>query len=438
MSGSRGDWPVTAEDGRWRQNWSGHTPFRRARVHEPATVDEVQAIVAGADRVRVVGAGHSFNALADTDGDLLWLGRLGPAGIEVAPDRRSVTFGAGLTYDQLCPALQAEGLALANTASLRHITVAGAVATATHGSGDRLGNLATAVTGLELVVAGGQRVELRRDGDSVGDGDRFAGAVVALGALGVVTRLTLGVEPTYDVVQHVYAGLPWDALYDHFDEVTGAGYSVSLFPTWQQPVVESVWVKHRLAPGSAAPEPPAELFGARLQERHLPTLQNDRVRTVINEPGPWHHRLPHFALNAPGAVGNELQSEYFVARHHAVDAIRAVAAIGPKLAGVIGVTELRTVAADDLWLSPANGGDVVAIHFNWWKDWAGVSAVLSEVEAALAPFGPIPHWGKLHTLPPARIAASFPRLDAFRALAAELDPAGVFANDAVRTWLLDP
>ncbi len=423
-----------SEVGRWRQNWSGHTLFRRARVHEPATVDEIRAIVAGATGpVRVVGAGHSFNGLADTDGDLLWLGRLAPTGVQVAPDRRSVTVSAGITYDQLGPALQAEGLALANTASLRHITVAGAVATATHGSGDRLGNLATAVIGLELIAAGGERVELDRERD----GDRFPGAVVSLGALGVVTRLTLRVEPTFDVVQHVYAGLAWDALYRHFDEVTGAGYSVSLFPTWQQPVVESVWVKHRLAPGAAASEPPADLFGARLQPQHLPTLQNDRVRTAVNQPGPWHHRLPHFALNAPGAVGNELQSEYFVARRHAVDAIRAVAAIGPKLAGVIGVTELRTVAADDLWLSPAHGADVVAIHFNWWKDWARVSAVLPAVEAALAPFQPIPHWGKLHTLAPAQVAARFPRLADFRRLAAELDPAGTFANGAVRTWLLD-
>lgn len=424
---------MTADDGRWRQNWSGHTPFRRARVHEPATVDEVQRIVAGARQVRVVGAGHSFNDLAATDGDLLWLGRLAPAGIEIAPDRRTVTFSAGLTYDQLGPALQAEGLALANTASLRHITVAGAVATATHGSGDRLGNLATAVAGLELVTAGGERVELRRDAD----GDRFPGAVVSLGALGVVTRLTLDVEPTFDVVQHVYADLPWEALYEHLDAVTGAGYSVSLFPTWQQPVVESVWVKYRLDPRSAAAEPPAELLGARLQAEHLPTLQNDRVRTAINERGPWHHRLPHFALNAPGAVGNELQSEYFVPRRHAVDAIRAVAALGPRLAGVIGVTELRTVAADDLWLSPAYGGDVVAIHFNWWKDWPGVAAVLPVVEGALAPFEPRPHWGKLHTLAPAQVAACFPRLADFRRLAAELDPAGRFANDAVRTWLLD-
>ncbi len=424
---------MTATDGRWRQNWSGHTPFRRARVHEPTTVAEVQRIVAGARQVKVVGAGHSFNGLADTDGDLLWLGRLAPAAIEIAADRRAVSFSAGLTYDQLCPALHAAGLALANTASLRHITVAGAVATATHGSGDQLGNLATAVAGLELVTAGGERVALHRDTD----GDRFLGAVVSLGALGVVTRLTLHVEPTYDVVQHVYAGLPWDALYEYFDDVTGAGYSVSLFPTWQQPAVESVWVKHRLTPGAAAPEPPADLFGARLQATHLPTLQNDRVRTAVSEPGPWHHRLPHFALNAPGAVGNELQSEYFVPRRHAVDAIRAVAAIGPELAGVIGVTELRTVAGDDLWLSPAYGGDVVAIHFNWWKDWAGVSAVLPRVEAALAPFDPVPHWGKLHTLTPGQVAAGFPRIGDFRRLATEVDPAGVFANGAVRTWLLD-
>jgi xylitol oxidase len=417
---------------RWATNWSGHVTLARARVHEPAKVAEIQRIVAGSRSVRVIGSGHSFNDLADTDGDLLWLGRLDP-GIDIDRDRGTVTFSAGLTYDDLCPILHQAGFALPNTASLRHVTVAGACATATHGSGDTLGNLATSVSALELVVATGDRITLSRSDDP----DRFPGAVVALGALGVVTRLTLDLVPAFEIRQHVYAELPLDSLDANFDHITSAGYSVSLFPTWQQPACESVWVKHLLHPGGSLPPPPAELFGAALQADHLPPAKSDRTRTPLHTAGPWHHRLPHFELTDPRAVGDELQSEYFVPRPHARAAIAAVAAVGPRMASIIGVSELRTVAADDLWLSPAYGTDVVAIHFNWLKDGPGVAAFLPELEAALAPFQPRPHWGKLFALPPDRVRAGFPRLADFRALAAELDPDGCFRNRYLRTHLFD-
>ena len=416
---------------RWETNWSGHVRLARTAVHEPTTVAEVQRIVAGANAVKVIGSAHSFNDVADTSGDLIWLGRLEP-NIEIDRERATASFGAGLTYEQICPAIDQAGFALANMASLHHITVAGAVATATHGSGDTLGNLATAVSAIELVTATGDLITLSRADDP----DRFPGAVVSLGALGVVTRLTLDLVPAFDLVQHIYAGLPLARIGTDFDAITGSGYTVSLFPTWQQPACEGLWVKRRVEPGADPGEPEPELFGARLVAEPGPSLLTDRTRTPVGTVGPWYERLPHFVLTNPAAVGNELQSEYFVPRRHAPVAIAAIAELGPRMSGFIAVSELRTVAADDLWLSPAYETDVVALHFNWLKDWPTVAAFLPELEATLAPFEVKPHWGKLFAMSPDSVRAGYPRLDDFRALAAELDPRGVFANQYVRTYLL--
>ena len=145
-----------------------------------------------------------------------------------------------MTYGRLAPMLHERGLALHNLASLPHISVGGAIATGTHGSGDRLGNLATAVSAIDILRSDGEIVHLER-----GDTD-FDGAVVGLGALGVVVRVRLDVEPEYQIAQHVYEGLAWDELAARFDEITGAGDSVSLFTTWGSHV-DQVWVKQRPA-----------------------------------------------------------------------------------------------------------------------------------------------------------------------------------------------
>ena len=202
-------------------NWAGNYTYQAERLHRPSRLEQVQELVATTPRVRVLGSRHSFNDLADSP-ELVSLDGL-PADVVVDHAAGTVAFAAGLRYGQLAETLRAEGVALANLASLPHISVAGAVATATHGSGDSSGNLATAVAGLELVTSSGELVTAAR-----GDPD-FDGLVVNLGALGAVTRLTLDVEPAYQVRQRAFEGLAWDSLFEHLDAVTSAGYSVSLF-----------------------------------------------------------------------------------------------------------------------------------------------------------------------------------------------------------------
>ncbi|HRW09074.1 MAG TPA: FAD-binding protein [Caldilineaceae bacterium] len=412
------------------QNWSGHAPFHAARFHQPTSLAELQTIVRNADKVKVIGARHCFNDIADTAGDMISLANLDKT-VTLDRDRNTATVNAGITYGELCPQLHAAGYALHNMASLHHISVIGACMTGTHGSGDKSGNLATAVSGLEMVTADGELITLTRDQD----GDTFNGAVVALGALGVVTKVTLDLLPTFDLHQVVYERLPMRHVIDSFDAIMSTGYSVSLFPTWQQDYVENVWVKQRVTDGKPFDFPPT-FFDAERIDAARPIREGvDRYSTQMGVPGPWHERMPHFVFIDAERMGNELQSEYFVARKDAVAAIQAVAALGEHFAPVFGVTEIRTMTGDDLWLSMAYGQDTVGIHFNWLKDWAGVEPLLPRIEEALAPFNPRPHWGKLFTLTPAQIQAQYPRMADFRALAQELDPQGKFRNAYVDRYL---
>lgn len=414
--------------------WAGNLTYAAARVLEPRTVEEVQEVVAAARHVRALGTRHCFNDVADTSHDLVRLERLDPA-VEVDAAARTVTLSAGTRYGALARELHPQGWALHNHASLPHISVAGAVATATHGSGDRSRNLAAAVAGLDLVTADGSLRHLAR-----GDAD-FPGAVVALGALGVVVRVTLDVEPTYDVAQEVHTDLSWDAALAHLDELTGSADSVSLFTDWSAAGVRQVWRKTRVAPG-ASYEPRTDLFGARPAPgplHPLPGIDPVNCTQQLGVPGPWHERLPHFRLEFTPSNGDELQSEYLVPREHAVAAIEALRGLGDLVAPLLQVAEIRTIAGDDLWLSTAEGGDRVGLHFTWLPRQAEVEAVLPRIEAALAPFGARPHWGKLFDsvgAPGADPRDLYPRLDDFRALVARTDPEGVFRNPFVDRHVL--
>jgi xylitol oxidase len=409
-------------------NWAGNHTYQAAVLHRPASLDQLRELVAGAVRLRALGSRHSFSEIADSD-ELVSLDGL-PAEVAVDHGAGTVSLGAGLRYGELAETLKAEGVALANLASLPHISVAGAVATATHGSGDANGNLATAVAGLELVTASGELLSASR-----GDPD-FDGLVVGLGALGVVTRLTLDVEPAYQVRQRAFEGLPWASLFDHFDEVTGAGYSVSLFTRWG-PAVDQVWVKSRV---TAEPERArGDLFGAvpATVDRH-PILGIDPVNCTpqLGVAGPWSDRLPHFRMGFTPSSGEELQSEYQLPRGRAVAALEALRRLGDRLRPVLQVSELRTVAADRLWMSPQYGQDTLAVHFTWGPDWAAVRPVLAELEAALADFEARPHWGKLFLADAGTIAGRYPRHGDFARLAARLDPGGVFTNAWLRERVL--
>jgi xylitol oxidase len=417
-----------------RRNWAGNHIFAARELREAGTVAQVQEIVAGADRVRVLGAGHSFNDIADSAGIQLSLAGLERV-VRVDPQRRRVTVDGGIRYGDLAPVLQARGWALANLASLPHVSVAGAVMTATHGSGSEIGNLATQVVAFDLVTAGGDIVTLSREGD----GDLFRGAVVSLGALGAVVGLTLAVEPAYLVRQDVFTGLPYAVLEAEFDAVFCAGTSVSVFADWRGDRAGSVWVKDRVADGvGAASAGRRDFFGAVPAERKMHPLPEGDAGDCTEQmgvPGPWHERLPHFRMGFAPSHGAEIQAEFFVPRENGGRAVAAMRRHGARLAPVLMVSELRTVAGDDLWLSPASRGPCVGVHFTFRRDPEGVRAVLPAIEADLAALGAVPHWGKVTTMDPAVIRARMPRLAEFGDLVRSLDPGGKFGNAYVERIL---
>lgn len=398
-------------------NWAGNVVFGARTLHRPTTVSQVQELVAKGGPLRVLGSGHSFNRMADTDGDLISVADL-PRMAEVSADRKSVRIDGGVRYGELAVLLEREGLALHNLASLPHISVAGAIATATHGSGVRNGNLATAVARIEFVDGTGKQVTLSR-----GDAD-FAGAVVHLGALGVVTSLTLDVLPAFEVRQYVYDHLSRTEMDAHLDEILAAGYSVSLFTDWTGVDINHVWLK-RLEPMSG------DWFGAHPADgpRHpvpgMPAMNSTEQGGV---PGPWHLRLPHFRMEFTPSAGEELQSEWHVARENGAAAIHAVSEIRERVAPVLQVSEIRTIAADELWLSPNYRRDTTALHFTWIADTDAVLPVVSEVETVLEPFDPRPHWGKVFTINPEALRARYERFSDFQDLVRRYDPAGTFRN----------
>jgi xylitol oxidase len=404
-------------------NWAGNIVFSARAVHRPASVAEVQELVARSDRARVLGSGHSFNEMADTTGDLISLAGL-PRVAEISADRRTVRVDGGMRYGDLVPHLDAAGLALHNLASLPHISVAGAVTTATHGSGERNGNLATTVAEIELVRADGELVVLRRGEPG------FAGAVVGLGALGVVTALTLDLVPAFEIRQYVYDDLSRDALTGNLPAILGAGYSVSLFTNWAGTTFNHVWVKR------PDPMPAGPFFGARPADgpRHpVPGLPADNSTQQAGVPGPWHARLPHFRMEFTPSTGAELQSEWMVPRERALAAIDALAGVREKIAPVVQVNEIRTVAADDLWLSMNYRRESVGLHFTWIADTAAVLPAVAAVEEALAPLDARPHWGKVYTMDAATVRGRYERFADFADLVRAYDPAGKFRN----AWLDD-
>jgi xylitol oxidase len=412
-------------------NWAGNLTYGAARVHRPETIDELRAVVASCEKVRALGSRHSFNTIADTPADLISLERLNRV-LAIDGEARTVTVEGGARYGELCIELHRRGFALHNLASLPHISVAGACATATHGSGDGNGNLATAVSAIEIVTADGDVVALSRERD----GERFLGAVVGLGGLGVVARLTLDLVPAYEIQQDVYEGLPLEQLEANYEAISSAAYSVSLFTSWGGPRVNQVWVKRLVAPGEQAGAAP-ELFGAALvpARRHPIAELSGENCTEQGVAGPWHERLPHFRLEFTPSRGDELQSEYFVPRRYALAAIRAVDALREGVTPLLYISELRTIAADKLWMSPCYSQDSLALHFTWRQDWPGVRELLPLLEAQLAPFGARPHWGKLFTMAPAALQARYERLDDFRELLRAFDPRGKFRNAFLDTYI---
>lgn len=401
-------------------NWSGNVAYGAERVETPGSIDELADLLRGSFRVRPLGTRHSFNRIADTDAVQVSVAGL-PRVVEVDAARAVARVSAGLRYGDVSSSLEAQGWALPNLASLPHISVAGAVATGTHGSGDRVPSLAAAVAGVSFVSPDGVLHTLAR-----GD-EGFDGAVVSLGALGVAVSFDLDIEPSFEVAQTVFEDLPLDAVLADLDAVTRLAYSTSMFTTWQDPdVIEQLWVKAR----TDGPAVPAEVLGgpaARVARHPLPSMSAEHCTQQLGVPGRWLDRLPHFRLDFQPSNGDELQTEYLVPRSRAVEAISALRGLAAQIAPLLQVCEIRTVAADGLWLSPAYDTDAVALHFTWMPDQPGVEAFLPTLEAALAPFPARPHWGKLFAR--RSVAELYPRWRDFAVLCARYDPRGVMRND---------
>lgn len=416
------------------QNWAGNYTFQAVQWHYPETVEQIQTLVRNCSKLKVLGTRHSFNGIADTPEDLISFQNFDQM-VTIDGEQRTVTVGAGIRYGQLCEQLHRAGFALHNLASLPHISVVGACATATHGSGDNNGNLATTVSAMELVSADGELLGVSQ----AQHGEQFAGMIVGLGGLGVITKLTLDIVPTFQMRQVVYDDLPLAQLEDHFDEIMSSAYSISLLTDWRNAQFNQVWLKHRVM-NDVALEAEPQFFGATLATgpRHPITgLSPEHCTEQLGIAGPWHERLPHFRMNFTPSNGEELQSEYFVPREHALAAFHAIGSIRDYLAPLLQISEVRTVAADNLWMSPCYRQDCVAIHFTWYKNWHAVKQLLLRLEAALAPFDARPHWGKLFTMPPSHVQALYPRLPDFQQLLRDYDPQGKFRNAFLDAYIFD-
>jgi len=411
-------------------NWSGNLEYSSQQLTNATSLEQVQDFVRKHENFKVLGTRHCFNNIADSKNELLSLRQMDQV-VAIDSQARTVTVEAGISYGKLAPYLDSKGFALHNLASLPHISIAGACSTATHGSGEKNGNLSSAVSALEFVNAAGEVVKLSRDKD----GETFHGAVVGLGALGVITKVTLDIQPTYTMKQYVYENLPLAQFKDHFDAIEASAYSISLFTDWQNKRFSEVWIKSRTEPGNEFPAP-KDFYGATPATKNLhpiAELSAENCTEQMGVPGPWYERLPHFRMGFTPSAGKELQTEYFVPRRHAVDAILAVERLRDQVTPHLMISEIRTIAADNFWMSPCRHQPSVAIHFTWKQDWPAVQALLPIIERELAPFHVRPHWGKLFTISPDRLKASYEKLPEFFQLAQKFDPHGKFRNDFLNT-----
>ena len=399
-------------------NWAGNIDFSPKHWLAPGSIAELQDAIAAHRKVRIAGSRHSFNNIVDSPETIFSTENLNRV-IKIDRDTMSVMVEGGARYGDVATTLERKGFALANLASLPHISIAGAVATATHGSGVNNGNLATAVTGMQIVTADGTLGTFSRETHP----SEFDGMVVNLGALGAVATLTLRIEPTYQLCQQVFPHVPLALALDNIDALLGCAYSVSLFTTYGDRTIDQVWVKRRTDQGP----PITELLGVvPAAEKLHPLAGHDPACCTTQQGivGPWHERLPHFCMEFTPSSGDELQSEYFIPREHTAAAYQALLALGADIQPLLYVSEIRTVKADSLWLSPAYGRDVTAFHFTWRQKPSKVLAVLEKIEALLLPLGAQPHWGKVYLQKP----TGYTKLADFISLRQAFDLGGKFVN----------
>ena len=410
-------------------NWAGNLRYSTGNVHYPNTIGEVQDVIKKSQKLTALGSRHSFNTIADNTENQVSLSHFNKV-VSLDKLAGTVTVESGMKYGELAPYLHENGFALHNLASLPHISIAGAVATATHGSGIKNGNLSTAVLGIEFINAAGELVNLTKKND----GDKFNGAVVALGAFGVVTKLTLELQPTFNMKQVVYRNFAMSELEKNFNEIMGSGYSVSLFTDWKNKNINEVWVKSKVENENDAARP--ELFGAKLSQQNLHPIETESAENCTDQmgvPGPWYERMPHFRMGFKPSAGKELQAEYFVPIEHAYEAMMVFEKLTEKITPHLFISEIRAIAADDFWMSPCHKKTCVALHTTWKQEVEAIMQLLPMLEEQLAPFEARPHWAKLFTMSPSVLRSRYEKLNDFKQLVSQYDPNGKFRNEFLAT-----
>jgi xylitol oxidase len=408
------------------KNWAGNLEYSTGNVHYPKTVEQVQEVVKKCSKLKALGSRHSFNNIADSTENQVYLKELNKV-VSLDKAANTVTAESGMRYGELAPYLHENGYALPNLASLPHITIAGACATATHGSGVKNGNLSTAVSAIELINGAGDIVSLSKNKD----GEQFYGALVGLGALGIVTKLTLDLQPTFNMKQVVYRNLPMSELKNNFDDLQSKGYSVSLFTDWKNKNINEVWIKSRVEVGDVTAAD-LELYGAKLATQNMHPVEDQSAENVTEQmgvPGPWYERMPHFKLGFTPSTGKELQSEYFVPIEHAYEAMMAIEKLHEKITPHLFISEIRTINADNFWMSPCYKKTCVAFHTTWKQEVETVMKLIPLFEEQLAPFNAKPHWAKLFTMSPSVLQSRYEKLSDFKQLIKQYDPNGKFRNE---------
>lgn len=405
-----------------RKNWAGNYIYKAEKYYEPGTVEELQELVKKLDKQKALGSTHCFNDIADSPKNQISTKKLNKI-IELNKEDKTLTVEAGARYGDFATSLHEQGYALRNLASLPHITVAGACTTATHGSGVNNGNLATQVVSIELVKPDGSLVNIDRSHPD------FYGVIVGLGALGIITKVTLEVEATFDVRQDVFLDLPLESVVSNFGKIMSSGYSVSLFTDWMNNNVSEVWVKRRM--DGEIIDLGTDFYGAKAATKNVAPILNFSAEVCTDQmgvPGPWYNRLPHFKMGFTPSAGEELQSEYFVPREKAVDALLAIEKLKDEIYPHILISEIRSIAADDFWMSPCYKQDCITIHTTWKQKPKEVMALLPKIEAALTPFNVKPHWGKLFSIDSKTLQGRYEKYPDFLALVKSYDPSGKFKN----------
>lgn len=407
----------------WK-NWSGSVAAA-APIVRPQSEDELASLILAPAKIRATGAGHSFMPLCESDGLIVALDAL-PGTVSIASDRRTARVPAGWSIRRLTAALWDEGLALANQGDVNPQSLAGAMATGTHGTGVDLGSLSTFARGFRLIGADGEA----RWCDAATESELFEAQRLSLGLFGIATEIEVDVVPAFHLAERIEKR-PWAAIRESYDELAAQHRHIEF---WLFPHADDVIVKI-LEPCDPC-DPPASTsdmeeaafrrlldVGARLPFL-TPWLQRLMMRSDMN----GGRRGPAHAIYPSDRTIRFEEMEYEMPRAAGIDTLAEIVDwIRRKRLPVAFPFEYRTVAADDIWISPMNAGPVAAISMHQYAKmpWQGIFA---DAEAIFRSGGGRPHWAKRHTLTRADVDRLYPLAERYRQVRRAADPAGKFLN----------